>query len=302
MTPRSWLFVPADSDRKLARALATDADALILDLEDAVTQARKPLARQAAASFLAAHRGQRRPALWIRINSLASGRGVADVTAVLGGQPAGIVLPKPDSVADVARLDAELAAGEGALGLPVGATRVLAIATETALGVTGLPGYARAPARLAALTWGAEDLAAELGAVANREADGEFRFVYRVVRSLCQLAAAAAGVPVIETLWADFRDQAGLARQARRACEDGFSGMLAIHPDQVAMINQAFTPDAAQVAAARRVMAAFAAAPDQGAVELDGRMLDQPHLRQARRLVEAAESAGSAAGPPVPGL
>jgi citrate lyase subunit beta/citryl-CoA lyase len=294
LTPRSWLFVPADSDRKLARIAGCGADAVILDLEDAVVPERKVLAREAAAAFLQAHAERAVPATWVRINPYASGLAGADLAAVLPARPAGIVLPKPDSVNEVVRLDAELAAGERALDVSAGSIRVMAIATETALAVTALPGYAAAPPRLAALTWGAEDLSAEFGAAGNRDADGELHFTYRVVRSLCQVAAAAAGVPIIETLWPDFRDADGLRRSATRACDEGFSGMLAIHPDQVAIINEAFTPDAARVAHARRVVAAFAAAAGTGTVALDGRMLDRPHLRQAQRLLEVAASLGVA--------
>jgi citrate lyase subunit beta/citryl-CoA lyase len=288
MIPRSWLFVPADSDRKLAHSLDSGADAVILDLEDAVSPERKRVAREAAAAFLAAHRGQSTPALWVRVNSVASGLMQEDLAAVMPAAPAGIVLPKPDSVADVWQLDAAL----GRLEREAGKTAILATATETAVAVTALPGYVKSPERLLALTWGGEDLAAELGAVANRDAAGEFAFTYRVVRSLCQIAAAAAGKAAIETLFPDFRNHAGLAAFAARAQEDGFSGMLAIHPAQVPAINQIFTPSRVQVDYARRVVEAFAAAPGAGVTQLDGRMLDRPHLAQARRVLERAAALG----------
>ena len=291
MIPRSWLFVPADSERKLEKALESGADAVIVDLEDAVTQERKAVARGAAAAFVQANRHGRGPTLWIRVNSLASGLMLEDLAAVMPARPAGIVLPKPDSVDDVWQLDRALAKLERDSGADADdETSILAIATETAVAVTALPGYVKAPERLLALTWGGEDLAAELGAIANRDAAGEFTFTYRVVRSLCQIAAAAAGKPAIETLFADFRDEAGLARCAARALEDGFSGMLAIHPAQVPVINAAFTPSAAQVSFARRVVEAFAAQP--GVTALDGRMLDRPHLIQARRVLDRAASLG----------
>lgn len=285
MIARSWLFVPGDSERKLARVLAAGADAVIIDLEDAVVPERKPLARQMTAAFLAANRPAGCPAIWVRVNPVSSGLMPEDLAAVMPAGPAGIVLPKPDSVADVQALDRALHQIEQAS--PGGApTPVVAIATETALAVTNLPGYARPPERLLALTWGGEDLSAELGALCNREPDGEFRFTYRMVRSLCQIAAAASGRPAIETISPDFRDEAALARRAARAVEDGFSGMMAIHPAQVPIINAAFTPTAEQVELARRVLAAFEACPGAGAVQLDGRMLDRPHQVQARRVLE----------------
>ncbi len=285
--PRSWLFVPADSERKLARAPGSGADAVILDLEDAVVPGRKALARQMAAAFLRTGAGSAGPELWVRVNPLSSGLMQEDLSAVLPAAPAGIVLPKPDSIADVRELDRALGVFEA--GIPGRtATPIVAIATESALAVATLSGYVRPPERLLALAWGAEDLSADLGAAANRGADGELRFTYQLVRSLCQIAAASSGRAAIETLWPDFRDEAGLARFASRAAEDGFSGMLAIHPAQVPVINAAFTPTAEQVERARRVLAAFAGNPEAGAVQLDGRMLDQPHRRQAARLLERA--------------
>lgn len=287
MMPRSWLFVPGDSERKLAGALAAGADAVIIDLEDAVAPERKAQAREMTAEFLKAARPASSPAVWVRVNPVSSGLMPADLAAVMPGLPAGIVLPKPDSIVDVQALDRALKDVEpGMHGRPP--TPVIAIATETALAVINLPGYAHPPERLLALTWGGEDLSAELGALRNREDNGEFRFTYRMVRGLCQIAAAASGRPAIETLFPDFRDEAGLARQAARAAEDGFCGMLAIHPAQVLAINAAFTPSTAQIEHARRVLAAFDADPGAGAVQLDGRMLDRPHRAQAQRLLERA--------------
>ena len=285
MIPRSWLFVPGDSERKLAKSLESGADAVIVDLEDAVLPASKAAARRRVADFLAAQRGGTTPSLWVRTNSRASGLLADDLAVVFPAAPAGIVLPKPASVDDVRYLDDLLSVLEREHGVPQGRTRILAIATETAVAVTNLPGYVHAPPRLLALTWGGEDLSAELGANVNREADGTFRFTYQLVRSLCQLAAAAAGVAAIETLAASFRDDAVVTRMARRACEDGFSGMLAIHPAQVPLINAAFAPDAEQLAAASRIVEAFDRQPEAGTVKLDGRMLDRPHLVQAQRLL-----------------
>ena len=285
MIPRSWLFVPGDSERKLARSLESGADAVIVDLEDAVVAERKTLAREMTAAFLHSNRQATGPGLWVRVNALSSGLMHDDLAAVIPAAPAGILLPKPDSIADVRELDRALATLEAAMP-GRGLTPVVAIATETALAVATLSGYVRPPERLLALTWGAEDLSVELGAWVNREADGEFRFTYQLVRSLCQIAAASSGRPAIETLSLDFRDLPALARRAARAAEDGFSGMLAIHPAQVPVINAAFTPTAEQAEWARRVLAAFAAAPAAGAVQLDGRMLDRPHQLRAQRLLE----------------
>ena len=285
MIPRSWLFVPGDSERKLAKSLESGADAVIVDLEDAVLPANKAAARRRVADFLAAQRGGTTPSLWVRTNAVASGLLADDLAVVFPSAPAGIVLPKPASVDDVRYLNDLLSVLEREHGVPQGLTRILAIATETAVAVTNLPGYVHAPPRLLALNWGGEDLSAELGAITNRDADGAFRFTYRLVRSLCQLAAAAAGVAAIETLAASFRDEALVTRMARCACEDGFSGMLAVHPAQVPVINAAFTPDAKQLAAARSIVEAFDRQPDAGTVQLDGRMLDRPHLVQAQRLL-----------------
>jgi len=285
--PRSWLFVPGDSKRKLARVLDAGADAVIIDLEDAVAPERKPVARQMTAEFLAAGRPAASPPVWVRVNPVSAGLMHDDLVAVMPAGPAGIVLPKPDSVADVVVLDRALVEFERAVpGRPM--TPVVAIVTETALAVLNLPGYAHPPERLFALTWGGEDLSAELGAMRNRDPDGEFHFTYRMARSLCQVAAAASGRPAIETISPDFRDESVLARRAARAAEDGFVGMLAIHPAQVAVINAAFTPTVEQVGFARRVLAAFDAAPGAGVVQLDGRMLDRPHRLQAQRVLERA--------------
>jgi citrate lyase subunit beta/citryl-CoA lyase len=283
--PRSWLFVPGDAERKLAKALASEADALILDLEDSVAPSNLPAARALVAAFLRAHAGLR---LWVRINALASPHALADLAAVVPARPAGIVLPKADGGGDVQRLGHYLSALEVAAGLPEGGIRIAVVATETPASLFALGSYAGADGRLTALTWGAEDLATALGASANRDGEGEYEFTYRLARSLCLAGAAAAGVAAIDTVFTDFRDAEGLAREARAARRAGFAGKLAIHPDQVGPINAAFTPDAAEIAHAERVVAAFAANPGLGTVGLDGRMIDMPHLKQARRILEMA--------------
>ena len=285
------LFVPGDSDRKLAKAAGASADALILDLEDSVAAGRKDLARQTVADYLHARRGEAGPQLWVRINPLGEGRARADAEAVVAGAPAGIVLPKsrgPDDVLALARRLTEL---ERYAGIATGSTRIIAIATEVPQALFALGDYARAAPRLAGLTWGAEDLSASIGASVTRGADGDWRTPFQLVHSLCLFAAHAAGVAAIDTLHADFRDSEGLRCAAQAAREDGFTAKLAIHPAQVAPINEAFTPSAQEIEHARRVVAAFAAAPGAGVVGMDGRMLDRPHLVQARRLLERAELA-----------
>jgi citrate lyase subunit beta/citryl-CoA lyase len=279
------LFVPGDSERKLAKSDGTGADALILDLEDAVAPERRPQARGLVREYLAERRNTRQPALWVRINSLDSSDALADLVAVMPGAPDGIVVPKTCSGADVVRLDHYLSALETREGIALGSTRILPVATETARALFHLNSYLGASARLHGLTWGAEDLPAALGATTNRGPDGELAFVYQLARALCLAAAVAADVQPIDTVYPDFRDLTGLEQNATRARMDGFSGKLAIHPDQVPIIRRAFTPTPAELAHARAVVAAFAANPDAGTVALDGKMLDRPHLTQARKLL-----------------
>ncbi len=288
MTARSWLFVPGDAERKLTKGLASEADALILDLEDSVAPPNLPAARKLVAAVLREHPGTR---LWVRINAFASPHALADLAAVVPAAPAGIVLPKADGAADVTRLGHCLSALEVAAGLEEGRTRIAVVATETPAALFALGSYAPAHPRLAALTWGAEDLAAALGAVSNREDDGAYAPAYQLARTLALAAAAAAEVDAIDTVFTDFRSTEGLVREARAARRAGFVGKLAIHPDQVAPINAAFTPDVAEIAHAERIVAAFAANPGLGTVGLDGRMIDRPHLKQAQRVLAAVGNA-----------
>ena len=287
---RSFLFVPADSEKKLAKVADCGADAVILDLEDAVLPANKPVARQLAAELLRSMPAGRRPLqLWVRVNPFGSGMTDADLDAIVALAPDGIVQPKPDGPADVQRLSASIATREAAAGLPDGAVRVLPVASETPLSVFRLGDYAGAGlSRLAGLTWGAEDLSAELGASGNRTVAGDWMNPYGLVRSLALLAAHAAGVPAIDTLHADFRDEDGLRRSSLAARAEGFSGRLAIHPAQVPVINESFVPEPEEVAHAQRVLDAFAQTPGAGAVSLDGKMVDIPHRKQAERLLALA--------------
>lgn len=283
---RSMLFVPGDGERKLARARQSDADALILDLEDSVAPSRKAHARRLVAEQLRADR--RRAALWVRIHPVAGGEWTDDLDAVLDARPDGLVLPKPRSPDDVARLSERLDELEPRLGIGRGSTRILPIVTETASSVLSAGGYARSSPRLAALTWGAEDLSVALGAETAVDERGEWLPPYQLARSLCLLAASAAGVAAIDTVHANFRDGAGFRAQARAAKRDGFAGALLIHPDQVAIANEVFGPGADEIERARRIVAAFAASPGTGVVSLDGRMLDRPHLERARRVLALA--------------
>ena len=289
MSMRSWLFVPGDRERRLVKATGSGADAVIIDLEDAVSPARKDVARRMAANFLAVDREAGASALWLRVNPFSSGLLMDDLAAVMQAAPTGIVLPKHDSVDDVWALHEELTRLELAHGLNAGETGMLAIATETARAIGALPGYTTAPDRLRAMSWGAEDLSAELGAADSREPGGELIFTYRVVRSLAQIAAAAAGVPMIETVYPGIHDSAGLMRIANRARREGFSGMLAIHPTQVPIINSAFAPSRSEIDRARRIVAAFESKPGAGAIRFDGQMLDRPHLRRAQRTLGMLE-------------
>ena len=286
MSLRSLLFVPADSERKLARAASSPADALILDLEDSVSPQNRAGARVMAREFLQNARG-RGPAVWVRVNPIGTEDYANDIDAVIREGLAGLVVPKVESPGILRSLDADVNALEIRRGLAERGIAVLPVATETPLAVTNLMAYRDAPPRLAALTWGAEDLSAALGAAANRDESGEFLLTYKIVRSLCLIAAKAANVDAIETLYANFRDSAGLERTARAAQREGFSGMLAIHPDQVEIINSAFTPSSADLEHARRVVAAFAGGV--GVASLDGKMLDQPHLKQARHVLALDE-------------
>ena len=291
MRARSWLFVPGDSDRKLARAEAAGADALILDLEDSVAPAAKQAARAKVAAYLAARPVSVRASgkIWVRVNALAEGA-LGDLAAIMPGAPDGIVLPKAGGPADLVQLAHWLDAFEAAHNLPPGQTATLPVATETAAATLNLAAYAAAPVpRLAGLTWGAEDLSTALGAETNRAPGGGFATAYLHARTATLLAARAAGVWAIDTLHADFRDFAGLEAGSRAAAAEGFDGRLAIHPDQVAPINAAFTPSAEAVARARRVVAAFDSQPGVGVVALDGVMLDVPHLKQARAVLGRME-------------
>jgi citrate lyase subunit beta / citryl-CoA lyase len=283
---RSWLFAPGDSERKMEKAAAGPADAVIFDLEDAVAESEKPKARAMVAAFLAAQ-PEPRSRLWVRINPLQGPHALTDLAAVMPGRPGGIMLPKARGRADVEVLDHYLSALEAANGIALGSTKVIALVTETAEGMFSTGSYAGAP-RLVAMTWGAEDLADALGASENRNADGSYGYTYELARSLCLLGAAAAGVAAVETIHGDFRDEAGLRQRAAQVRRAGYRGMLAIHPAQVEIINQAFTPSAEELAAAQEIVDLFAANPGVGTIGYKGAMLDRPHLARAQALLRQA--------------
>lgn len=290
MSLRSWLFAPGDSEKKLGKALDSGADAIIVDLEDSVAEENKGLARDLAGKWLTVHRQQiaagRGAARWVRINALDTPHWRADLAAVMPGAPEGIMLPKSSGPEAVQQLAAELYELEQRCGVPSGTTRILPLVSETAAAALGIAAYHTASLpRLAGLTWGAEDLSSALGATRKRTADGTWTDVFRMVRAQCLLTAHARGVAAIDTLHADFRSEEGTRRAAEEARADGFAGMLAIHPAQVPIINAAFEPSAAELAEAKAIVAAFAANPGAGTLQLEGRMIDRPHLLLARRLL-----------------
>jgi citrate lyase subunit beta / citryl-CoA lyase len=291
---RSMLFVPGDSERKQQKALGTSADALILDLEDSVAAAQLPAARAQVRTLLQDTRDRSKQQLWVRVNSGAGAE--EDLVSVFPGAPDGVILPKVSSAHDIVLLSHYLSALEAREGRTPGATKLVAIVTETPLGLLNLPHYPQAlagepevTARLAALTWGMEDLSAALGALGKVDENGALTFTFQLARSLCLTTAAALGVQALDGVHTNFRDAKGLDREAAAARRDGFSGKLAIHPDQIAPINSAFTPTEQELARARRIVAAFAASPEAGVLNFDGEMIDRPHLLQARRILSLAE-------------
>ena len=283
---RSFLFVPADSEKKLARGLESGADAVILDLEDSVSAGRKEAAREMALAFLKAHAPQaKRPRLVVRVNALDTGLTDADLDGVVPGQPDMILLPKAEGGPAVIHLDAKLTAREAIHGVADGAIKILALATETAASLFVCGTYRDSSPRLTGITWGAEDLSAELGSDTNREPDGRFSSPYMLARNLSLAAASSARVQAIDTVYADFRNMAGLRAEAEEARRDGFTAKMAIHPAQVAIINEVFTPTREAIETAQAVVAAFAADPSAGVVAIGGVMYDRPHLTRAQRLL-----------------
>jgi len=290
---RSLLFVPADGGKKLDKAMASGADAVIVDLEDSIAPERKAAARASAADFLKdAVKAANRPRLLVRVNGLQTGLTDADLDAVVPTRLDAIMLPKAEGGPAIVHADAKLAAREAISGLPDGHIKIVAIATETATSLFLAGTYRGASTRLEGLTWGAEDLSVELGAEVSRDAVGRFFAPYQLARALCLAGAAAAQVQAIDTITADFRNIAALGRETVESRRDGFTGKLAIHPTQVPVINEVFTPSAEAIAQARAVVAAFEAKPGTGTVGIDGVMYDRPHLERARLLLARAKAAG----------
>jgi citrate lyase subunit beta/citryl-CoA lyase len=287
---RSFLFIPGDSDKKLGKADGSGADALILDLEDSVAPPNKPLARQLVPAFLQDRPASKRKSqLWVRINPLDSGLALTDLAAIVAVHPDGLMLPKANGPEDVLKLSHYLDALEAQAGVPMQSIKILPVATETASAPFRLGDYASASlTRLLGITWGAEDLSAAIGASTNVDASGQWAFTYQMVRSLSLLAARAAGVQAVDTLYVNFKDEAGLRASSRASRAEGFTGRIAIHPAQVAAINESFMPSPEEIAHAKRVVAAFDAAPGAGTVGLDGNMIDIPHLKQARGVLAQA--------------
>jgi citrate lyase subunit beta/citryl-CoA lyase len=285
MRLRSLLFVPGDSERKFARAKDCGADALILDLEDSVAAAEKSAARALAARLIEPV-AKRSWACIVRVNALdTGGLTLDDLAAVVKPGLDALLIPKVDGAADLERIGFYLDALEAKAGMALGSVKLAVVATETPKAMFALGSYAPADPRLIALTWGAEDLAAALGATDNKEPDGSWTFPYQLARAQCLFAASAAEVPAIDTVYTDFRDSEGLERDCRRSRRDGFVGRLAIHPDQVATINSCYAPSEAEIAHARKIVAAFDANPGSGALGVDGKMVDLPHLKAARKIL-----------------
>lgn len=287
---RSLLFVPGDSPRKQQKGLESGADALILDLEDSVALDAKQEARRLTLAFLTETRTlAKRPRLIVRVNALSTELTAADLDAVMQGAPDAIMLPKAEGGIDVSHLAAQIAVREAENDLPDGATRIIPIATETGKGIFGLGSYAGASHRLGALTWGAEDLSADLGAETNRLTDGSYADPYRLARSLVLFAASSAQVDALDTVFTNFRDDAAFRAECIAARRDGFTGKMAIHPAQVQPINEIFAPGPAELAKADAIIAMFAANPGLGVVGMDGEMIDRPHLVRAQRLKARAD-------------
>lgn len=289
---RSLLFVPGDSERKLQKAIDSGADALILDLEDAVSPMRTHIAREMVLDYLKSRPDRSKQQLWVRINPLSSPASLLDLR-IVAGAPDGILLPKVESHLDVTRLSDFLDALEVREGVIKQSIRIIPVATETPQSLFKLGSYLGCSPRLAGLTWGAEDIAAALGASTNRKANGEYDTVYRLACALCLAGAVAAEVQPIDTIYADYSDNEGLAQDAKVARQSGFTGKIAIHPNQVETINEAFSPGATEIEWAMKVVNLFDSNPDLGTVGLDGKMLDMPHLKQAQKIIEMSKVFGS---------
>jgi citrate lyase subunit beta/citryl-CoA lyase len=290
---RSLLFIPGDSERKLAKGMEAGADVLLLDLEDSVGAERKAEARRITSAFIGESRAKSPAALYVRVNDFTTGLTDDDLAAIMPAQPAGIMLPKAIGAKDVERLSAKLRVHEAENGIEDGATRIIAIMAETAAGVLAASTFHEIIPRLAGLTWGAEDLSADIGARTPREESGRYAETFRLARTLTLLAASVVQAAAIDTVFVNFRDLEALRAECTEAERDGFTAKMAIHPAQVPVINEVFTPSAETVAHSRAVVEAFAAAGNPGVIGIDGHMYDRPHLRRAERILARAKNAAA---------
>lgn len=290
---RSMLFIPADDEKKLGKGLSTGADALILDLEDAVSAARKAAARPIAAQYIAEVRGKpNRPLIYVRINALDTDLWEEDVAGIAGALPDGILLPKARSGEDVHTLSIALHHAEEKAGAPTGSTRIVTLVTETPISLLQLHTYVGSSTRLNGITWGAEDLSAVLGARTNREEDGRtWTSPYLLARNLCLFTAAAANAQPIDTVFVNFRDEEGLRQECQAAVRDGFTGKMAIHPNQVAVMNEVFSPSPDEIAHSQELIQLFADNPNAGALSYRGQMVDKAHVARAERIMARAKAA-----------
>jgi citrate lyase subunit beta / citryl-CoA lyase len=291
MPRRSWLFVPGDSPSKLAKIAGCGADAVIIDLEDSVSLGNKAKARSAAQDFLAHWKPEANsPKLYVRVNALGTAHFTDDLSAAISEATTGIMLPKAEGGPSIGELAALMRVAEARAGLPDGKINIIAIATETARGVFTAGTYADCSDRLEALAWGAEDLSADIGAHSARNPDGQFTPLFAHARTMVLLGAAAAKIIAIDGIFADFKNETALQKECSEAFRDGFTGKMAIHPAQIATINETFTPSNAELAQARDIIQAFASAGNTGVINLEGRMLDRPHLRLAERIIAQSNS------------
>ncbi len=285
---KSFLFVPGDSARKMEKAGSSGAHAVVLDLEDSVAADRLDGARQLVREYLLAHTDRAKQQVWVRINPLDSGKALDDLAQVVAGAPDGLLLPKCTSGAEIVQLDNFLTALERREGVAAGSIKIISVATETAAAMFEMGSYRNVSPRLYGLTWGAEDLSTALGASTNKGDDSHYAFTYQLARSLCLLGSKAAGVQPVDTIFANFRDSEALVAEVRRARQDGFTAKFAIHPDQIPAINAGFQPDESEIAHARAIVAAFRSSDSTGTIQVNGKMVDKPHLTQALQILEAA--------------
>ncbi len=289
MLNRSYLFIPGDSEKKLGKAQSLGADALILCLEDAVADSNKARAREMTRDYLLSHRATTASELWVRVNALDTEHILADLVAIMAAAPAGIFLPKPSCGDDVKVVDNYLTVLEQQNGVEAGSTKILSLA-ESALGAVNIGSFVGASQRLSAITWGAEDMATDLGALGNVDDNGDYFLVHQMGRASCLTVGAAGGMQVVDSVFTDYKDEAGLRTECIRSRREGFTGKMAIHPAQVAVINECFSPSDEEVEHARKILKAFEESGGAGAVGLDGKMLDRPHLKQAQRLLAGVKA------------